>query len=168
MLQGDNTLAVDGINGAISILEEIEMGKLNDLSFVEITACRGGCVGGPLMIENKYVALNNLKIISREMNDFKPTDQEIRSYLKMYSDSIIRYTQKIEPKNYASLDTNITRSIGKMDTMRNIVRSLPGINCGICGSPTCQAFAEDIVTGNRGDTMCPVNIMIRLKKDNTV
>ena len=42
----DNCLAADGIENVIQILGEIENEKLPDLSFVELLACPGGCIGG--------------------------------------------------------------------------------------------------------------------------
>ena len=38
-------LAADGIENVIKVLEELEDEKLNDLEFIELNACRGGCVG---------------------------------------------------------------------------------------------------------------------------
>ena len=35
----------------------------------------------------------------------------------------------------------------KMKRMNEIMERLPGYDCGSCGSPTCRAFAEDIVRG---------------------
>ena len=49
-------LAADGIENVIQVLEELENEKLNDLDFIELNACAGGCVGGPLTVENPYVA----------------------------------------------------------------------------------------------------------------
>ena len=34
-----------------------------------------------------------------------------------------------------------------MAKIQAIREDLPGIDCGACGSPTCRAFAEDIVLG---------------------
>jgi ArsR family metal-binding transcriptional regulator len=31
---------------------------------------------------------------------------------------------------------------------------LPGIDCGVCGAPTCQALAEDIVQGKGAISEC--------------
>ncbi len=45
----DRFLAVDGIHNVITILDEIENDKLEDIDFVEALACTGGCLGGPLM-----------------------------------------------------------------------------------------------------------------------
>ena len=41
-----NYLAVDGIENVINILEELELGKIRDMEFLEAYACTGGCVGG--------------------------------------------------------------------------------------------------------------------------
>jgi len=34
-----------------------------------------------------------------------------------------------------------------MKYMNKLINSLPGIDCGQCGSPSCKAFAEDVVRG---------------------
>jgi Na+-translocating ferredoxin:NAD+ oxidoreductase RNF subunit RnfB len=82
----------------------------------------------------------------------------------MYENGFVKFSEKIEPKSVDRLDTDIKKSIEKMDTMRSIIINLPGIDCGICGSPTCRAFAEDVVTGTRNSSSCPVkNISKNLK-----
>ena len=43
-----------------------------------------------------------------------------------------------------------------MAKIQAIKNSLPGIDCGACGSPTCRAFAEDIVKGTADPDGCVV------------
>lgn len=162
----ESTLFVDGIHNAIPILEEVEMEKLNDISFMEISACPGGCIGGPLVVENRYIASSSIKKIASSLKSSKATESEIKEYMDMYHNGLIRLTKKIEPKEITRLDQDIINSIKKMDAIQNIAGNLPGINCGICGSPTCQSFAEDIVTDNNSaDRICPlVSIMDNPKK----
>ena len=57
----ENSLAVDGIENVIRVLEEVENNKLSDLTFLECSACTGGCVGGPLNFENNYVARSSIR-----------------------------------------------------------------------------------------------------------
>jgi iron only hydrogenase large subunit-like protein len=159
----DATLTVSGINNAISVLEEIEMGRLDKLSFVEMSACPGGCIGGPLVVENRFIALNNIKNISKRLKKLETNEEENAKYMEMYTNNIIRMSNKIEPSSVMKLDNDLTNSIKKMNAMENIMAGLPGIDCGICGSPTCRAFAEDIVTGSRKDSFCPVNLMGKYK-----
>lgn len=163
----DGTLMVDGIHNAISILEEIEIGRLSGLSFIELMACPGGCLGGPLVVENRYIALNNIKGNTRNCKSYIPSESDVKKYIDMYKSGFIRLTEKIPPKSVSKLDSDITKSIEKMDNMQSIVSSLPGIDCGICGSPTCRAFAEDVVTGTRHDIICPiVNLNHKLKRNS--
>lgn len=42
----------------------------------------------------------------------------------------------------------------KMEQIRRITESLPCIDCGACGSPSCRVFAEDIVAGRAEPDMC--------------
>ncbi|MDI6617609.1 MAG: [Fe-Fe] hydrogenase large subunit C-terminal domain-containing protein [Clostridiales bacterium] len=157
------SLSVNGIHNAISILEEIELGRLNNLSFIEIAACPGGCLGGPLVVENRYIALNNIKNIAKKLKNHVIDKSNINSYFEMYNNGSIRLVKSIEPRSVTRLDLDIKKSIKKLNLIQNILDKLPGINCGICGSPTCQAFAEDFVTGNRSDYICPVQEIERKK-----
>ncbi|WDC84845.1 (Fe-S)-binding protein [Caloramator sp. mosi_1] len=38
-------------------------------------------------------------------------------------------------------------------SMNKLINILPGTDCGLCGSPSCKAFAEDVAKGlaNIGD-----------------
>ena len=45
-LLNENHLAADGIENVIQVLEELEDEKLQELDFIELNACAGGCVGG--------------------------------------------------------------------------------------------------------------------------
>jgi Na+-translocating ferredoxin:NAD+ oxidoreductase RNF subunit RnfB len=31
---------------------------------------------------------------------------------------------------------------------------LPGIDCGACGSPSCEAFADDVAAGEADEQLC--------------
>jgi len=55
------SISVDGIASVIGVLEAIENGKLKDLAYVEALACPAGCLGGPLTVENPYIARSRLR-----------------------------------------------------------------------------------------------------------
>ena len=42
------------------------------------------------------------------------------------------------------------------EKIQELRKSLPGIDCGACGSPTCRAFAEDVVRGISNGRKCVV------------
>ncbi|MEA4845726.1 MAG: [Fe-Fe] hydrogenase large subunit C-terminal domain-containing protein [Clostridiaceae bacterium] len=155
----ENYLAVDGISEVIKVLEEIEMDKLSGLEFFEGMACVGGCAGGPLTIENPFIARSRMKALAKGLPNSNPTEEEIKAQIEMYKDGFIRLTEPIEPRAVMRLDDDISKSIKKMEKIKEILKNLPGIDCGVCGAPTCKAFAEDIVKGENQDAVCIVKTM---------
>ena len=140
----EHSMAVDGIENVIRVLEEIENNKLQDLVFFEGAACTGGCVGGPLTFENSYVARNAVQALMSGCDITHPDDKVNASYLGKYP---LIADKAILPNSVMRLDDDIVEAMRKMEQMEEIVRSLPGYDCGSCGSPTCRTFAEDIVRG---------------------
>ena len=140
----EHSMAVDGIENVIRVLEEIENNKLRDLVFFEGAACTGGCVGGPLTFENSYIARNAVKALMSGCDITHPDEAVKASYLTKYN---LYNERSITPNSVMRLDDDIIEAMRKMEEMEKIVRSLPGYDCGSCGSPTCRTFAEDIVRG---------------------
>ncbi|MBP3638195.1 MAG: 4Fe-4S dicluster domain-containing protein [Clostridia bacterium] len=156
----ENSMAVDGIENVIRVLEEIENNKLHDLTFFEGSACTGGCVGGPLNFENNYVARNMIRRLVDKTSDLHPEQQVDVSMLTKYP----LYNQKdIMPNTAMKLDDDIVEAMRKLEKMEEIYKRLPGYDCGSCGSPTCRTFAEDIVQGFARDMDCIHRLKEQLK-----
>lgn len=160
----ENYIAVDGINEVIKVLEEIETGRLEGLDFFEGMACVGGCIGGPLTIENPYIAKAKLQSLARDLPCMETTEEQIKEYIKMYEEGFISLTEPIEPRAIMKLDKDISVSMKKMEMIEEILKHLPGLDCGVCGAPTCRAFAEDIVKGENQKSICIVKTMETFKK----
>ena len=138
----ENSLAVDGIENCIHVLEEIEDNRLRDLEFFEGAACTGGCVGGPLNLENNYVARSNVRrLSSRTPNPDLNVDSGMMTKYDLYA------SKSILPNSAMKLDDDLLEAMRKMERIDQIYKELPGYDCGSCGSPTCRTFAEDIVQG---------------------
>ena len=157
-------IAVDGINEVIKVLEEIETGRLEGLEFFEGLACVGGCIGGPLTIENPYIARAKLQSLAKDLPCMETSEEQIKQYIKMYDEGFIGLTEPIEPRAIMKLDKDISVSIKKMEMIEEILKHLPGLDCGVCGAPTCRAFAEDIVKGENQKSICIVKTMENFKK----
>lgn len=141
----DNYLAVDGIENVIKILEEIELGKLSNVDYFEGLACIGGCVGGPLNVENPFIAKARIRNIARlPEGDSIENDEYIKEVL---AQGLIDWTEKITPKGVMILDNDINEAIKKIELLNQIRKKLPGVDCSSCGAPSCNALAEDIVRG---------------------
>lgn len=137
-LKTDNYLSADGMENVISVLSDLEHDRLNGIDFVELYACTLGCVGGTMNIESPFLARTRLRKLRNSMDE-KPSN--VTDYLA--------YKRK-EPyrcNNVFKLDDNMLEAMRKTLKVKEITAALPGINCGSCGAPTCQAFAEDVVRG---------------------
>jgi len=145
----DKFLAVDGIHNVIKILEEVENDRLEDVDFIEALSCVGGCLGGPLTVENVYVAKTRLKkYIENAKKAGISGDKTERN-----EDELV-WTGNIEYKPVMKLDENIQKAMKKLEELELINSDLPGLDCGACGAPSCRALAEDIVRGNANETDC--------------
>lgn len=136
----DKYLAADGIENVINVLEELEDDKLNDIEFIELNACAGGCVGGVLNIENPFVARAKIQTLRKylpvSLNRFDQRDNSLEDFM---------WTTNLEYSPVFRLDDDRSVALRKLREMKSIYDSLPGLDCGLCGAPTCRAFAEDIV-----------------------
>ena len=61
------------------------------------------------------------------------------------TDSLPSYTP------ISRLSESMSESMRMMASIQQLRETLPGIDCGACGSPTCRAFAEDVVKGLAGE-----------------
>ena len=147
----ENSLAVDGIENVIRVLEEIENDKLHDLEFFEGNACTGGCVCGPLNFENNYVARNVIRRLIDHSSGLHPDEKVDVSLLTKYP---LYHQTPILPNSAMKLDDDLVEAMRKMERVEETFKRLPGYDCGSCGSPTCRAFAEDIVQGFAREMDC--------------
>lgn len=155
-----NSMSVDGIENVIRVLEEMENGKLSGLDYFEGAACLGGCVGGPLTFENKYMARNNVVELMDRLKDSHPLQTVDAGVLNKYP---LYFDEAIAPNNSMKLHESIASAIERMEQMNAIIERLPGYDCGSCGSPTCRSFAEDIVRGYCNENDCIYLLKERLK-----
>ncbi len=141
-----NSIAVDGIENCIKLLEKMEDNCIHHVDFIEMAACTGGCVGGVLNVENPYIAKNKLSRVTEKVNG----EDEI---INVPLDDLI-WTAPVVYRPVMNLDTNIITAMKKMAHMEEIYKDLPHLDCGACGSPSCRTFAEDIVRGYADETDC--------------
>jgi len=135
----DDYLAVDGIEHCINVFEEIEMGRLRGVKFVEAQACVGGCVGGALVVENPFVARVRVSQIARSLPSTSP---EIS-----LPEEALTLKQDLSPRPFLQLHDNPEEALKMLADLEEIAKHLPMLDCGSCGAPHCRALAEDIVRG---------------------
>lgn len=146
-LLSDNYLAADGIENVIKVLEDLEDDKFDQLEFIELNACAGGCVGGVLTVENPYLAKVKLKRLRKYLPvacNHLADGQNVEAF---WNDEV-----KYEP--VFKLGKDMKESIANMSRVEELCEKFPRLDCGSCGAPTCKALAEDIVRGVAHEQDC--------------
>ncbi len=152
-LFNDSYLAADGIENVIHVLDQIENGSFPQLEFVELNACTGGCVGGVLTVQNPFIAKARLQALRR----FLPVSQNFIPKDEHYIPKDFFFGEAPEYRPIAKLSDNFAESMRMLADIQALRESLPGIDCGACGAPSCRAFAEDVVKGTAKGRFCVVS-----------
>ncbi|MBE6644400.1 MAG: 4Fe-4S dicluster domain-containing protein [Ruminococcaceae bacterium] len=149
----EDYLAADGIDNVIHVLDQIENGNIPHLEFVELNACTGGCVGGVLTMQNPFIAKARLQTLRR----YLPVSQNVLSKEETaYIPEAYLFNDLPEYNPMARLSDSIAESMRMMADIQKLKSTLPGIDCGACGSPSCRAFAEDVVKKIICPEDCPI------------
>ena len=160
--QEREAIAVDGIDNVIRVLEEIENNRLPDLLFFEGNACLGGCVGGPLTFENMFIARNRIRMMVEKLPKMRPEERFSPEQMDEMRPELY-FTKKLEANDSMQLDADFSRALELMEKAERLAKELPGLDCGSCGSPTCQALAEDIALGDASELNCVYLLKERLR-----
>ena len=136
-------MAVDGVENCISVLKDIERGNVHKC-FIEMSACTGSCVGGPVMEKYHRSPVKDYMAVAKfaGKNDFsviQPTAEEMRKRF-----SYIRNNSKVPDEHEI---TKILQQMGKF-------RKEQELNCGSCGYDTCREKAIAIYQGKAEISMC--------------
>jgi len=139
---GWNRVSVDGVGDCIAALDEMREGGMSKV-FIEMMACEGSCVNGPVIRSNRYenrirgtVAVNSYA----GENDFGVTiGRSIRKDIVPTPVARVMPTeQEIE---------HVLSRLGKSSAEQ-------ALNCGCCGYPTCREMAAAICQGKAQMDMC--------------
>ncbi|MEA4911504.1 MAG: [Fe-Fe] hydrogenase large subunit C-terminal domain-containing protein [Oscillospiraceae bacterium] len=158
----DRYLAADGIENVIRVLEELDNGTFPSLDFIELNACNGGCVGGTMTVENPYIAKARLQTLKRYLpvsQNWDFTDQPKNE--SFIPDEYVDFA-KVEYTPADGLSDDMNEAFRLRSDIKRIRESLPDLDCGSCGAPTCLAFAEDIIKGNAKIDDCIVKMRERI------
>ena len=150
---GERSMAIDGIHNVIRFLERLENEEVPNLDFLELRACDQSCAGGIMMTGNRFLTVERLERRARryapawKLQNTQAVKESKELKQKLIADQII-------PKPAFSLDPDRERALEKMNRAQRIICFLPGIDCGACGAPNCQALAEDMVSGTAKMSDC--------------
>lgn len=136
-------IAIDGVENCMAALKDIESGKIHHC-FIEMSACIGSCVGGPIMEKfhsspvKDYVAVTNFA----GKEDFKLNQPDPLELQKTF--------MVIEPKVYPPTESEIAEILRQMGK----TKVSDELNCGSCGYDSCREKAVAIYHGKAEISMC--------------
>ena len=140
---GYTYLAIDGVENCMVALNDIKSGKIHKC-FIEMSACIGSCIGGPVMNKAKKPLVSDYMSVAKYAgkNDFEveqPDSAELR-------------------KNFSAIEHKIPDPTEEeiMSALRQMGKFKPSdeLNCGTCGYNTCRDKAIAICQGKSEISMC--------------
>ena len=145
-----HSYSIDEIHNVIEFLEKVENDEVENVDFLELRACDQSCPGGILTCDNRFMMCERIfararKIAERERNGEQTKDHEIEAERNFLARNV--KVGEIKPRSMLALDEDITQALEKMQRINALRAKLPQRDCGVCGAPTCDAFAHDIVMG---------------------
>ena len=144
----ENYLAADGIENVNRVLDQVENGNIPQLEFIELNACPGGCVGGVMAVENPFIAKARLQ----SLRHYLPVSQNFINDNYIPGSYLFNVLPEYQP--ISRLSDSMAESMRMMADIQRLRDTLPGIDCGACGAPSCRALAEDVVRGRASIDSC--------------
>lgn len=136
-------MAIDGTENCIAALKDIEDGKIHKC-FIEMSACVGSCVGGPVMEKFHRSPIKDYLSVAHfaKEKDFDVHQPEAVELQKNFT----AIQKKLQPPTENEI-REILRQMGK-------IKPSDELNCGSCGYDTCREKAVAIYQGKAEISMC--------------
>ena len=138
-----NYLAIDGVENCIAAINDILSGKIHKC-FIEMSACVGSCIGGPVMEKNHHSPIKDYIAVA-EFAGEKDFPVDIPSAYELKKN--FTYIEHKLPQPSEMEINNILRQMGKFKPSQEL-------NCGSCGYNTCREKAAAIAQGKAEISMC--------------
>lgn len=144
-------ISVDGIENCLAALKDVVEGNVGRC-FIEMSACAGSCVGGPVMEPGAGVVRNYSAVDARAgLKDFEvayPTAEQLHKSLPFEGHPQQHFSEKAI--------AGVLRQIGKTAPEHEL-------NCGSCGYDTCRDKAVAVLMGKADLNMCLPYLMSKAK-----
>ncbi len=136
-------MALDGVENCMAALRDIEQGKVHRC-FIEMSACVGSCIGGPVMEKFHRSPVQDYAQVARAAGkrDFVVEQPEADTLKKTFT--VIE--QRMQPPSDEQI-REILLQMGKK-------KPSDELNCGTCGYNTCREKAIAIYQGKAEISMC--------------
>ena len=140
---GYTYMAIDGVENCKQALKDIIEGKVHKC-FIEMSACVGSCVGGPVMEKYHHSSIKDTIAVNSFAGsmDFEVAQPKADEMKKNFEYIEQRYLKPSEMEIMSVL-----RQMGKFKPSQEL-------NCGSCGYNTCREKAIAVCQGKAEISMC--------------
>ena len=140
---GYTYMAIDGVENCKQALKDIIEGKVHKC-FIEMSACVGSCVGGPVMEKYHHSSIKDTIAVNNfaGSKDFEVAQPKADKLKKNFEYIEQRYLKPSEMEIMSVL-----RQMGKFKPSQEL-------NCGSCGYNTCREKAIAVCQGKAEISMC--------------
>lgn len=146
--QGLRIITVSGSEECIDVFTSIQNGDLDNV-FVEASACKGSCIGGPDMVRNEHGYYRKQGKVKAYMESWK-TDCSFEPSADGLSLDLDRTFCDKSFRRHTAYEHDIKlilHDMGKHGPEDEL-------NCGVCGYNTCREKAQAIYEGMAEPNMC--------------
>ena len=152
LVQQDRYLRVTGLSNTIQVFNDIEKGRLRNVSFLEANSCWNGCAGGNLTISNVYVTGATLRSLARTLPETDAvTEAEVA---RRFPKEDFSLKAPIRPRPVRGTAASLKERVQMRQLAEDTLARLPGLDCGLCGAPTCRELARDVSMGDACQDDC--------------
>ncbi len=138
-----NFMSFSGMKPVQDILDSLASREFSRKLFIELLACSGGCVNGPVANSGSNIVSKKLSVISN--STYQPERIRLDSNLDVSFDYDV---EPVEVESYSAREISEALSrIGKDNEADEL-------NCGGCGYNACRDFAEALLGGKAETDMC--------------
>ena len=140
---GYTYVALDGVENCMTALKDVAGGNIHKC-FIEMSACIGSCIGGPVMNRAKKPLVSDYMKVASYAGEYdfevdQPDSAELRK-------NFAAIEQRLAEPSEAEI-MSILRQMGKF-------RASDELNCGTCGYNSCRAKAIAVIQGKAEISMC--------------
>ena len=137
-------MALDGVENCVAALRDLENGKIHKC-FIEMSACTGSCIGGPVMEKyHRAAPVKDYMTVSgfAGRKDFPVEQPEPTQLAKKFT-----YLERPDRGPTELEIAGVLRQMGKFKPSQEL-------NCGSCGYNTCREKAIAVCQGKAEISMC--------------
>nr|WP_296044036.1 [Fe-Fe] hydrogenase large subunit C-terminal domain-containing protein [uncultured Blautia sp.] len=148
-VDGQKYLSVDGIDQCKEILRELQTGGYENY-FIEMNACKNGCIGGPYSQKREKKLLDALIGIRESSMENGQPDYQRDYHIEIPEVPERKFVQEeIYPGKTVTKEqiTHVLQEMGKYTKEDEL-------NCGACGYDTCREKAVAVIQGKAEVSMC--------------